>query len=185
MSTREAVSDRRRLLDKLLRELVRSEAQAIEHAPREAKRIGETAPVQALRDVATHALSMRPRFNQVLDGHSLVTGRGGISATLSTLRQLVNDRVHDAERAYRAALLDLRHGLDVVRVMREVARIEELFALIRWCDDWLCARRTLVSRVEAQLAWFAEQPSAEDAASASQDSEDPHGTDPDAFLDSH
>jgi hypothetical protein len=185
MSTREAYSDRRRLLDKLLRELVRSEAQAIEHAPREARRIGETAPVQALRDVATHALSMRPRFNGVLEGHALNTGRGGISATLSTLRQLVNDRVHDAERAYRAALLDLRHGLDVVRVMREVARLEELFALIRWCDDWLNARRTLVSRVEAQLAWFAEQPSAEEAESSTQNSEDPHGTDPDAFLDSH
>jgi hypothetical protein len=56
MSTREALSDRRRLLDKLLRELVRSEAQAIEHAPREAKRIGETPPVQVLRDVATHAM---------------------------------------------------------------------------------------------------------------------------------
>ncbi|HUS29975.1 MAG TPA: hypothetical protein VMZ53_15825 [Kofleriaceae bacterium] len=131
---------------------------------------------------------MRPRFNLVLDGHSLVTGRGGISATLSTLRQLVTDRIHDSERAYRAALLDLRHGLDVVRVMREVARLEELFALIRWCDDWLAARRTLVSRVEAQLAWFAEQPSAEDADSAMQPSEDPSGTDPDgppAFLDSH
>src|SRR4051812_16770113 len=114
-----ATSDRRRLLDKLLRELVRSEAQAIEHAPREAKRIGETAPVQALRDVAAHALSMRPRFGQVLDGHSLAAGRGGISATLSTLRQLVTDRIHDADRAYRAALLDLRHGLDVVRVLRE------------------------------------------------------------------
>jgi hypothetical protein len=185
MSTREAMSDRRRLLDKLLRELVRSEAQAIEHAPREAKRIGETPPVQVLRDVATHALSMRPRFNHVLEGHALITARGGISATLSTLRHLVTDRIHDAERAYRAALLDLRHGLDVVRVMREVARLEELFALIRWCDDWLNARRTLVSRVEAQLAWFAEQPSAEENASERQTSGDLDGTDPDAFLDSH
>ena len=47
----------------------------------------------------------------------------------------------------------------VMRVLRDVARLEELFALIRWCDDWLAARRTLVARVEAQLAWFAEQPS--------------------------
>jgi hypothetical protein len=67
--------------------------------------------------------------------------------------------MQDPERAYRGALLDLRHGVDVVRVLRDVARLEELFALIRWCDDWLAARRTLVARVEAQLAWFAEQPS--------------------------
>ena len=151
-------SERRRLLEKLLRELVRSEAQAIEHAPREAKHIDEATPVGALRDVAVHAISMRPRFMQVLDGHNLAASRGGISATLSTLRHLVTDRIHDAERAYRAALLDLRHGVDVVRVMREVARLEELFALIRWCDDWLAARRTLVARVEAQLGWFADQP---------------------------
>jgi hypothetical protein len=179
-------SERRRLLEKLLRELVRSEDQAIEHVPREAKRIGEMPPVDALRDVAVHAMTMRPRFTQVLDGHDLVAGRGGISATLSTLRHLVTDRIHDAERAYRAALLDLRHGLDVVRVLREVARLEELFALIRWCDDWLPARRTLVARVEAQLAWFADQafldpypsqaPSSEDSSEASRE-------DPSAWFD--
>lgn len=150
-------SERQRLLEKLLRELIRSEAQAAEHAPREAKRIGESPPVEALRDVAIHALAMKPRFDRVLRGHDLATGRGGITATLSTLRHLVTDRMHDAERAYRAALLDLRHGLDVVRVLREVARLEELFALIRWCDDWLNARRTLVASVEAQLDWFADQ----------------------------
>jgi hypothetical protein len=98
----------------------------------------------------------------VLDGHALVAQEGRFGATFSTLRLLVADRVADrvycAERAFRGALLDLRHGLDVVRVLREVARLEELFALIRWSDDWLSGRRTLVARVEAQLAWFAEQP---------------------------
>jgi hypothetical protein len=152
-------SDRRRLLDKLLRELVRSEAQAIDHAPREARRIGEVPPVTALRDIATHAIEMRPRFNQLLDGHNLTTAKQSVAATLATLRNLVTDRISDPERAYRGALLDLRHGLDVVRVLRDVAKLEELFALIRWCDDHLAARRTLVARVEAQLAWFAEQPS--------------------------
>jgi hypothetical protein len=174
-------SERRRLLEKLLRELVRSEEQAVEHAPREGKRIGETPPVDALRDVAVHALSMQPRLQLVLDGHNLAAGRGGISATLATLRHLVTDRIHDAERAYRAALLDLRHGVDVVRVLREVARLEELFAVIRWCDDWLAARRTLVARVEAQLAWFADQAflpplpsqSIRDAESTDSDADDP------------
>jgi hypothetical protein len=179
-------SERRRLLEKLLRELVRSEDQAIEHVPREAKRIGEMPPVQALRDVAVHAQAMKPRFAQVLDGHALVTGRGGISATLSTLRHLVTDRIHDAERAYRAALLDLRHGVDVVRVLREVARLEELFALIRWCDDWLPARRTLVARVEAQLGWFADQafldPDLSQDASG-EDSSESDREDPSAWFD--
>jgi hypothetical protein len=179
-------SERHRLLEKLLRELVRSEDQAVEHVPREAKRIGEMPPVIALRDVAVHALAMRPRFTQVLDGHELVTGRGGISATLSTLRHLVTDRIHDAERAYRAALLDLRHGVDVVRVLREVARLEELFALIRWCDDWLPARRTLIARVEAQLGWFADQAFLDpdpSHTSTSEDSNEPELEDPSAWFD--
>ena len=106
--------------------------------------------------------------------------------TESKLRQLVTDRIHDAERAYRAALLDLRHGLDVVRVLREVARLEELFAVIRWCDDWLPARRTLVARVEAQLAWFAEQafldPDASQDASG-EDSSESNRKDPSAWFD--
>jgi hypothetical protein len=179
-------SERRRLLEKLLRELVRAEEQAIEHASREAKRIGETPPVTALREVAVHVQSMRPRFAHVLEGHALVTGRGGITATLSTLRHLVTDRIHDAERAYRAALLDLRHGLDVVRVLREVGRLEELFALIRWCDDWLPARRTLVARVEAQLQWFADQAVQTAALSEEASTEDPGASsadDPSAWLD--
>jgi hypothetical protein len=73
---------------------------------------------------------------------------------VSTLR-MIADRVHDAERSFRAALLDLRHGLDVASMLRGVARHDGLFGVIRWCDDWLRARRTLVARVEAQLAWFA------------------------------
>lgn len=179
-------SERRRLLEKLLRELVRSEEQAIEHAPREAKRIGETPPVSALRDVAVHALQLRPRLQHALEGHGLAAGRGGITATLSTLRHLVTDRIHDAERAYRAALLDLRHGVDVVRVLREVARLEELFGLIRWCDDWLAARRTLVARVEAQLAWFADQAFLDPLPShrpSGADSSDSAAEDPSAWLD--
>ncbi len=149
-------SDRRRLLDKLLRELVRSENQAREHAPCEARRIGEAPPVAALREIALHAVMMGPRLTSVLEAHDV--GATAPAATFSRLRTLVPDRLYDAERAYLAALLDLRHGLDVVRVLREVARLEELFGLIRWCDDWLAARRTLVARVEAQLAWFGEQP---------------------------
>jgi hypothetical protein len=129
---------------------------------------------------------MRPRFAHVLEGHALATGRGGITATLSTLRHLVTDRIHDAERAYRAALLDLRHGVDVVRVLREVGRLEELFALIRWCDDWLPARRTLVARVEAQVDWFADQALLAAAVSHDASREDPSASssdDPSAWID--
>ncbi|MBA3397569.1 MAG: hypothetical protein H0T89_33405 [Deltaproteobacteria bacterium] len=151
-----AAPERRRLLDKLIREISRSESQAIEHAPREAKRVGEVPPIAALREVAQHAGLMRTRFETLLHGHDITINRAGLGATLSTLRSLVVDRVVDPERAYRTALLDLRHGIDVVKLLREIARAEGLFGVIRWCDDWLGARRTQVARVEAQLVWYAE-----------------------------
>jgi hypothetical protein len=180
-------SDRRRLLDKLVREVVRSETQACEHAPREARRSGETPPVATLREVASHAEAMRPRFHQALEAHEVPIGRGGLSTTLMSLRHLVVDRVQDPERTYRGALLDLRHGIEVVRVLREIAHLEELFGLIRWCDDWLSARRTLVARVEAQLGWFAEQELAKAALEQAEDPRDPEDdVDPQrspAFLD--
>ncbi|MDB4952777.1 MAG: hypothetical protein JWO36_346 [Myxococcales bacterium] len=155
---------------------MRSETQAVEHAPREAKRIGECPPVSALREVGAHAHAMQPRLQQALEAYAVPVGRGGISATLNNLRHFVADHVQDAERAYRGALLDLRHGLEVVRVLREISRLEGLFGIIRWCDDWLSARRTLVARVEAQLGWFAEQELAK-IAEAEQDADSP------AFLD--
>jgi hypothetical protein len=151
----------RRLLEKLIREISRSESQAIEHPAREAKRLGEASPVLALRDVADHASAMQARFEDVLHAHEVPIQRQGLGATLASLRHLVVDRVVDAERSYRTALLDLRHGIDVVQLLRELARRDqELFGVIRWCDDWLGARRTLVARVEAQLSWFALAPPA-------------------------
>lgn len=151
--------ENRRLLQKLVRETARSEAQAVDHPVREGKRIGPMPPVLALQAVADHATQMQERFAAMLDAHDLgpTLPRGGLSAALVSLRHLVVDRVVDPERAYRTALLDLRHGLEVVKLLRELARREMLFGLIRWADDWLGARRTHVARAEAQLGWFAEQ----------------------------
>ena len=148
--------ERRRLLDRLIREIYRGELHAAEHASRMEKTIGFSPPVFVLRDVARHAGTMRERFDNIVRGYELQTTRSGIGATLSSLRGIVADRIGDPERAYRTCLLDLRHGIDVVKLAREVARTEELFGIIRWCDDWLGARRTLVARVEAQLVWFVE-----------------------------
>jgi hypothetical protein len=150
-------SDHRRLLDKLLRELLRAEARAIEHADREGRRNGRTAPVDALREVARHATDMRPRLVRALESHGVGGLASGHSPSWATVQWLAIDRMFGAERAFRAALIDLRHAIDVTRVLREAARLDEMFAVIRWCDDWLAVRRMLVAHVEAQQAWFARQ----------------------------
>ena len=158
--------DNRRLLEKLIRETVRAEAQAMEAPEREARRIGASPPVAALTDIADHAEVMQRRFEVMLEGHELQPHmtRGGLGSTMTSLRHLVVDRVVHGERAYRTTLLDLRHGVEVVKLLREITRRQMLFGLVRWCDDWLAARRTLVARAEAQLAWFADQESLDDAA---------------------
>lgn len=153
-SFEEGPKERRRLLDKLVREVLRCEQHALEHAPREARRIGDVPPVEALREIAAHAAAMQTRFERMLVAHDVSTARGGFAATLATLRHIVVDRVVDPERAYRTALLDLRHGIDVVRLLREIARHDVLFGVIRWCDDWLGARCPQVAHVESQLSWF-------------------------------
>jgi hypothetical protein len=144
----------RRLLAMLIRELVRAEAQAITHAPREARRIGDAPPVDVLRQIADHALGMRARFERMLVGHGILPGRSRLGATLSTVRYVVDANV-DPERSFRTIIVDLRHGLDTAATLRDHARTAELFGVIRWCDDWLVTRRSLVMRAEAQLPWFA------------------------------
>lgn len=148
----------RRLLDKLIRETGRAEAQANEHPVRERNRLGASPPHQALEAVADHARMMQTRFATMLEGHELqLQLRTSAGIALGSLRHQLVDRLVAPERAYRTALLDLRHGIEVVELLREITRSEMLFGLLRWCDDWLCARRILVARVEAQLGWFAEQ----------------------------
>lgn len=166
--------DNRRLLEKLIRETVRAEAQAIEAPEREARRMGASPPIEALIDVADHAEQMQHRFEKMLEGHDLQLhmNRGALGSTLSTLRHLVVDRVVHPERAYRTVLLDLRHGLEVVKLLREITRRQNLFGLVRWCDDWLRARRTLVARVEAQLSWFMDQETLGDTPASSGDPAD-------------
>jgi hypothetical protein len=166
-----AGDETRRLLEKLIRETARAETQAIEHPIREVRRLGTTPPIEALEAVSAHAQTMQSRFTSLLEGHELATQlhRTGLGATLASLRHLVVDRVIDAERSYRTALLDLRHGIEVVKLLREITRREMLFGLIRWCDDWLGARRTLVARVEAQLGWFADQELVEETPANHQD----------------
>jgi len=97
---------------------------------------------------------MRGRFEYVVLEHDIAPPHT-TRATLSTLRHIVVDRVLDPERSYRTALLDLKHGIDVVKLMRDLARMDPALGVIRWCDDWLAVRRRLVAAVEAQLDWYA------------------------------
>ncbi len=145
-----------RLLDKIVREVTRAELLAGEHGTRAVRRFGASAVAEALRDVASHANVERGRLIAMLHAHGVLLQRSTIQATLASLRTRVIDRGLDPAYALRAALLDLQHGIEAVQLLRQLARRDELFGLIRWCDDWLTARRTLVASVEAQVARLGE-----------------------------
>jgi len=155
--------ERRHFLGRLVREISRAELVAIEHAAREAHRLGDAPPVLALRAVAAHAAAMQPRLAAIVSGYGVPPARGGLGAVLAKLRDLVVDRIVQGERAYRIALLDLRNGLDLVKLLREATRGHQLLGMIRWCDDWLSARRPLVAHAERELAWFSAPPAPGDA----------------------
>lgn len=152
---------RHELLESLFHELFQTETSATKHPAREARRFGTSPPGRALRAVAEHANRALASLPAVAAESGLpVSGTGSrIGALLSRLRQLVADRLVDTERSYRGTLLGLRHGVDLVHLVREVADREGIDALVQWCDDWLIERTPLVECVAGELAWFAEEPS--------------------------
>jgi hypothetical protein len=153
--------DLHKLRAKLCRELAQSEHDARIHPRREAGRLGDTPPGRALRAIATHAAGTYPRYAALMQrrGRRIGLGLGRtVGALFSALRHAIFDRVIDTERSYRATLLGLRHGVDVMRLLRAVAAREGDLYLAAYCDDVLAERLALLDRAEHALGWFADRP---------------------------
>jgi len=152
--------DKKRLLPSLLVELYQAEHSACRHALREATRLGQIPPAVALRVISSHASSALD------DLPGLAHERGLVITTISTvvgdaysyLREVVLDRVVDVERAYRETILDVRRGVDLVRLLRSSADDEGDHELVAWCDKWLPIRTRLVREAADELEWFARHP---------------------------
>lgn len=150
-----------KLQAKLCRELAQSERDAQTHTLREARRLGDTPPAGALRAIAAHARSMQPRLEVAMrrggQRIGLALGRT-VAAVFSALRHAIFDRLIDTERSYRATLLGLRHGVDVMRLLCAVAGRRGDLYLAAYCDETLVERLALLQRAERALAWFADRP---------------------------
>lgn len=57
-----------------------------------------------------------------------------------------------------ATLLGVRHGVDLVRVLHELAVMAEDGALKSWTEAWLLQRLELLEQAETELAWFVANP---------------------------
>lgn len=155
------MTDLHRLSAKLCRELSQSEHSAWVHARREARRLRDLPPGRALREISAHAGATRPRFEALMRRRRQRIGPGlgrAVGAAFSALRHAVFDRILDAERSYRGTLLGLRHGADVLRLLRAVAAREGDLDLAIFCDEVLVERLVLLERAERALAWFADRP---------------------------
>ncbi len=154
------MSDLHKLCTKLCRELAQSEHSATVHPRREARRLGQVPPAAALLAIAQHAETQRPRFEALMVKRQPVglrVGRG-FGELFSSLRHALFDRLIDTERSFRATLLGLRHGVDVVRLLREVALRSGDSHLLQFCDEWLIERLCHLEHAERTLAYFADQP---------------------------
>lgn len=150
----------RALLDSLMRELFQTERSAELHASKEAQRFGDAPPARALRAVAQHAISVNAELPRLAEARDLPVSRFGrsLGAAFSLGRRWFADPAMEAERSYRATLLGMRHGVDLVRLIRATADAGGDSDLVAWCIEWLAVREPLVEEVCHQLEWFGWHP---------------------------
>lgn len=156
---RRRINPHRAMLESLFVELIQSERSAEIHPCREALRLGDSAPARALMSVSRHAVSARGELLEMASAHGIhgLPGRK-MGEIFSALRHWFADAIMERERAYRATLLRMRHGLDLVKLVRATAESADDVELASWCTEWLGVREPLVEEVCCQMAWFGWHP---------------------------
>jgi hypothetical protein len=150
----------RALLEALFHELAQTERSAEIHPPREADRLGDVPPARPLRALAEHAKQVRSQVAELAHAREVRGTKIGsaVGDLFSIVRRAITDPMMDAERSYRATLLGMRHGVDLVKLMRVTADAGGDAELVLFCDEWLSVREPLVEDVCEQLEWFGWHP---------------------------
>ena len=150
------------LLASLVQELRQTERSAEVHGAREARRLRDATPARALEAVVAHAARVNHMLPAFIAREGLSRGRLGrlVGDVFSIVRQAILDRVLDEERSYRATLVGLRHGVDLVRMIRHVADASGRVEIGGFCTRWLDEREPLVADAEHAMSWFAHHPAA-------------------------
>jgi hypothetical protein len=148
----------RKVLRRLGRELFQTETSARLHCRREAKRLGNVPPAAPLLASAQHADETLKGLMQRTMRQDLPRSVAGalVGVAFSTVREFFLDRLLSSEQSYRGTLLGMKHGVDLVKMLNQVAQREGDIALVEWSDAWLRVREPLVQEAEARLAWFAD-----------------------------
>lgn len=148
------------LIDTLFRELIQSERSLQRHAERDARHLGEVQPAAPLRAVAADAGTSLIELSDLAKRLDLPDRPAGflIGTALSLVRDLI-DPLLETERSYRATLLGVRHGIDLVVLLRSMAmRSDKYGELVNWCEGWLHRREVLCNDIARDMAWFGHHP---------------------------
>lgn len=153
--------DPRHLLHTLFAELFQAEQSASLHCRREGDRLGDCPLGSVMRALGAHATADLPRLQTLARERGLeLTEAGGMMGRMfSGVRELVADHVLSAERSYRMTVLGVRHGVDLMRLVRALAEQLGDRGLQQFCDSWLATRVLLVEDAGHRVRWFAEHPS--------------------------
>jgi hypothetical protein len=149
-----------RLLSSVVAEIFQSERSASRHPIVEAERVGDTPPALPMQLVAAHATRALAELEMLSQERGLEVGSAmrALGRSLSAFRNRFADLALRREQSYRFTLLGIRHGIDTVRLLREIALEREDAALVSWTEQWLEERLQLIAQGEAQLNWFARFP---------------------------
>jgi hypothetical protein len=93
-----------------------------------------------------------------LGGFAQSPAAQAIGRAFSMARENLSDLTTTTEQSYRLTMLGVRHGIDLVRVLRELADAAEDAGLRTWSEKWLLRRVELIERAEMDLRWFVENP---------------------------
>lgn len=148
------------LLRSLTREFFQTETSAVKHCRREAERLAGTPQARTLVEISDQAKRFLGELSDVAERSKLPKSTAGaaVGAMFSQARDKIFDRLIRSERSYRGTLLGVRHGVDLVQLLRQSAHEAGLSDLARFCERWLAERQPLVANLERELAWFAKQP---------------------------
>lgn len=151
------LTPRQRLIKRLGRELFQTETSARLHCRREAERLGDVPPARPLLAASRHADEALKSMTENTKRSELPLSMAGalLGVAFSTAREFVLDRLLSSELSYRGTLLGMKHGVDLVKMLNQLAQGEGDTVLTEWTDKWLREREALVHEAEAQLSWFA------------------------------
>ena len=113
-----------------------------------------------LRAVAGHATDAVQELVLLREACDLPAGslQERLLLLVTGARRSLVDRLLPKQMSYRARLLELRRGVDVVRLMRTTSLVAGYLEIADWCDAWLAVRGPLMELASDELSWFAENP---------------------------